>query len=94
MPVETRVIPLSQLRVAPPKKMAISSIEASLRLDAVASAGMNAHQQLPPKATHQPASMLLLWTRLAASPAACQRQGGSLLAFKAPQAPSQVLGNV
>lgn len=39
VPVETRVIPLSELRVSPPKKMAISSIEASLRLDAVASAG-------------------------------------------------------
>jgi RNA-binding protein YlmH len=39
VPVETRVISLSELRVAPPKKMAINSIEASLRLDAVASAG-------------------------------------------------------
>lgn len=39
VPVETRAIPLAELRVAPPKKMAISSIEASLRLDAVASAG-------------------------------------------------------
>lgn len=39
VPVETRAVPLSELRVAPPKKMAISSIEASLRLDAVASAG-------------------------------------------------------
>jgi RNA-binding protein YlmH len=49
VPVETRVIPLSELRVAPPKKMAISSIEASLRLDAVASAGRceGCTQQLP-----------------------------------------------
>lgn len=39
VPVVTRVIALSELRVAPPKKQSISSIEASLRLDAVASAG-------------------------------------------------------
>lgn len=44
VPVETRVVPLSELRVAPPKKMAISSIEASLRLDAVASAGQCSSQ--------------------------------------------------
>jgi hypothetical protein len=39
VPVETRVVPLSQLRVAPPRREEISSIEASMRLDAVASAG-------------------------------------------------------
>eukprot|EP00879_Flechtneria_rotunda_P010089 GHRR01010547.1.p1 GENE.GHRR01010547.1~~GHRR01010547.1.p1 ORF type:complete len:324 (+),score=44.55 GHRR01010547.1:145-1116(+) len=39
VPVETRAIPVSQLRVAPPRREEISSIEASLRLDAVASAG-------------------------------------------------------
>jgi hypothetical protein len=39
VPVVTRVIALSELRVPPPKKQAISSIETSLRLDAVASAG-------------------------------------------------------
>lgn len=41
VPVVTRVISLRDLRVAPPKKQSISSIEASLRLDAVASAGDN-----------------------------------------------------
>lgn len=45
VPVETRLIPLSQLRVAPPRKMAINSIEASLRLDAVASAGETGGRQ-------------------------------------------------
>ncbi|WIA30376.1 hypothetical protein OEZ86_000462 [Tetradesmus obliquus] len=39
VPVETRVVPLSQLRVAAPRREEISSIEASMRLDAVASAG-------------------------------------------------------
>jgi RNA-binding protein YlmH len=39
VPVETRAVPLSQLRVAPPRREEISSIEASMRLDAVASAG-------------------------------------------------------
>lgn len=39
VPVEARVVPLSQLRVAPPKREETNSIEASLRLDAVGSAG-------------------------------------------------------
>lgn len=39
VPVETRAIPLQQLKVAAPRVEEISSIEASLRLDAVASAG-------------------------------------------------------
>eukprot|EP00878_Enallax_costatus_P021451 GHUV01022704.1.p1 GENE.GHUV01022704.1~~GHUV01022704.1.p1 ORF type:complete len:260 (+),score=77.30 GHUV01022704.1:247-1026(+) len=39
VPVETRGVPLSQLRVAPPKREETNSIEASLRLDAVGSAG-------------------------------------------------------
>jgi RNA-binding protein YlmH len=39
VPVETRLVALSQLRVAPPRREEISSIEASMRLDAVASAG-------------------------------------------------------
>lgn len=39
VPVQTRLIPLSELRVPAPRREDISSIEASLRLDAVASAG-------------------------------------------------------
>jgi RNA-binding protein YlmH len=39
VPVETRVVELSQLRVAPPRREELSSIEASMRLDAVASTG-------------------------------------------------------
>lgn len=39
VPVETRVVPLDRLRVAPPKREEMNSIEASLRLDAVGSAG-------------------------------------------------------
>lgn len=37
--VETRVIPLSELRVPAPKTQEIATVEASLRLDAMASAG-------------------------------------------------------
>lgn len=44
VPVETRVVPLSQLRVAPPRREETNSIEASLRLDAVASAGQGSMQ--------------------------------------------------
>lgn len=39
VPIEVSRVPLSQLRVAPPRKQETNSIEASLRLDAVASAG-------------------------------------------------------
>eukprot|EP00775_Hariotina_reticulata_P014407 gene14407-14513_t len=39
VPVEVTPVALSQLRVAAPRQEAVSSIEASLRLDAVASAG-------------------------------------------------------
>lgn len=39
VPVKTRLIPLTQLRVPPPKVMELSSVEASLRLDAIGSAG-------------------------------------------------------
>lgn len=42
VPVETRAVPLSQLRVAAPRREELSSIEASMRLDAVASAGEGA----------------------------------------------------
>lgn len=39
MPVETRRIPLEDLRVQAPRIEELTTIEASLRLDAVASAG-------------------------------------------------------
>ncbi|GFR46861.1 hypothetical protein Agub_g8502 [Astrephomene gubernaculifera] len=39
VPVEARRIPLSELSVRPPRQEELSSVEASLRLDAVASAG-------------------------------------------------------
>ncbi|KAG2451467.1 hypothetical protein HYH02_004065 [Chlamydomonas schloesseri] len=39
VPVETRRIPLSDLAVRPPRQEEFSSVEASLRLDAIASAG-------------------------------------------------------
>lgn len=39
MPVQTRRIELSELRVRPGKVEASKSVEASLRLDAIASAG-------------------------------------------------------
>ncbi len=39
MPVEVRRIPLSELSVRPPRQEEVSSVEASLRLDAIASAG-------------------------------------------------------
>ncbi|KAF8069439.1 Hnrnph2 [Scenedesmus sp. PABB004] len=39
VPVETRGVPLAQLRVPPPRREEVHSTEASLRLDAVASAG-------------------------------------------------------
>jgi len=39
VPVETRSLPLEQLKARAPKVEEISSIEASLRLDALASAG-------------------------------------------------------
>jgi RNA-binding protein YlmH len=41
VPVETRAIPLSQLAVPPPSVQEINSVEASLRLDALASAGVS-----------------------------------------------------
>jgi RNA-binding protein YlmH len=44
VPVEVHPIALSQLRVAAPRQEAISSIESSLRLDAVASAGEDGSQ--------------------------------------------------
>ncbi len=37
--VETKAVPLSALRVPPQQVQEISSVEASLRLDAIASAG-------------------------------------------------------
>jgi RNA-binding protein YlmH len=39
VPVEVEVIPRSQLRVPTPKREELRSVEASLRLDAIASAG-------------------------------------------------------
>lgn len=39
VPVTTRAIALSELRVQPPRVEELTSVEASLRLDAVASAG-------------------------------------------------------
>jgi RNA-binding protein YlmH len=39
VPVTTRLVPLSELRVAAPRVDELTSIEASLRLDAIASAG-------------------------------------------------------
>lgn len=39
VPVETRALPLDQLKARAPKVEEISSVEASLRLDALASAG-------------------------------------------------------
>ncbi len=45
VPVKTRRIPLSALNVRPPRQEEVSSVEASLRLDAIASAG--AAQGLP-----------------------------------------------
>lgn len=39
VPVEVRRIPLSELSVRPPRQEEVSSVEASLRLDAIASAG-------------------------------------------------------
>lgn len=40
VPVKTRQIPLEELKVRPPKKKELTTVEASLRLDAVASAGL------------------------------------------------------
>jgi len=39
VPVKVSSIPLNQLKVQPPRVKSITSVEASLRLDAVASAG-------------------------------------------------------
>lgn len=39
VPVESKVVPLTALKVAPPKTEELSSVEASMRLDAIASAG-------------------------------------------------------
>lgn len=39
VPVETRCVALSDLRVPPPRREELRSVEASLRLDALASAG-------------------------------------------------------
>lgn len=39
MPVETRRVPLTELRVPTPRMERRSSVEASMRLDALASAG-------------------------------------------------------
>jgi photosystem II S4 domain protein len=39
VPVKTRAIPLSELKVREPKKKEMTTVEASLRLDAIASAG-------------------------------------------------------
>jgi RNA-binding protein YlmH len=39
VPVETRAVPISSLQVRTPRVEEVSSVEASLRLDAVASAG-------------------------------------------------------
>ncbi|NJN73799.1 MAG: photosystem II S4 domain protein [Limnothrix sp. RL_2_0] len=40
VPVKTRPITLEELRVRPPKKKELTTVEASLRLDAIASAGL------------------------------------------------------
>lgn len=40
VPVKTRAIPLEELKVRPPKKKELTTVEASLRLDAIASAGL------------------------------------------------------
>lgn len=76
VPVETRVIPLSQLRVAPPRKMAINSIEASLRLDAVASAGETGGRQ-----KHGLAVTCSLITELAGTATGTCYQAGSMLSL-------------
>lgn len=39
VPVETKVIPLSELKIRPPKTKEMNTVEASLRLDAISSAG-------------------------------------------------------
>lgn len=39
VPVQTRAIELGELKVAPPKKKEMTAVEASMRLDAIASAG-------------------------------------------------------
>jgi photosystem II S4 domain protein len=39
VPVKTQRIELSELRIAPPQKKAMTTVEASMRLDAIASAG-------------------------------------------------------
>jgi len=39
VPVKTSPIPLTELKVRPPQKKEINTVEASLRLDAIASAG-------------------------------------------------------
>lgn len=39
VPVETTVVTLDQLKVQPPKTEEVNSVEASMRLDAIASAG-------------------------------------------------------
>ncbi|SMH51782.1 MULTISPECIES: photosystem II S4 domain protein [Cyanophyceae] len=40
VPVKTRSIPLEELKVRPPKKKELTTVEASLRLDAIGSAGL------------------------------------------------------
>ncbi|OKH18444.1 photosystem II S4 domain protein [[Limnothrix rosea] IAM M-220] len=40
VPVKTRPLPLEELKVRPPKKKELTTVEASLRLDAIASAGL------------------------------------------------------
>lgn len=45
MPVETRRIPLSELSVRPPRQEEFSSVEASMRLDAIASAGAGLNEE-------------------------------------------------
>ncbi|ANV91999.1 photosystem II S4 domain protein [Picosynechococcus sp. PCC 8807] len=40
VPVKTRPIPLEELKVRPPKKKELTTVEASLRLDAIGSAGL------------------------------------------------------
>ncbi|AFY37810.1 photosystem II S4 domain protein [[Leptolyngbya] sp. PCC 7376] len=40
VPVKTRPIPIEELKVRPPKKKELTTVEASLRLDAIASAGL------------------------------------------------------
>lgn len=40
VPVKTRPIPLEELKVRPPKTKELTTVEASLRLDAIASAGL------------------------------------------------------